>query len=123
MMAEIQMVYREGYCDYTRGEYCIQCHTACAHDSGCRYYYEGVTENDANGVLLIPFGDCLRAKFMYKYKGWIGKRYDIEELSDQYNPHLDCMIVRIGGRRYECVKVVLDGKCIYNEYDEEGETE
>ena len=45
----------------------------------------------------------------------------MEEFSDPYNPHLDHMEVTLGRKTYDCVKVVLDGKCIYNNYDDEEE--
>lgn len=117
-MAEIQIVYREGYCDFNLPDYNMQCHTCVASDMGCRYFYqeEAVSEN---GIKVIPFGDCNRAQFKYKYKGWFGKRYEIEECFDPYNPNLDSMIVTLGGKQYDAVKVILDGKCIFNEFDEQ----
>lgn len=121
-MAEIQIVYREGYCDYNLPDYNTQCHTCVASDMGCRYFYqeEAVSEN---GIKVIPFGDCNRAQFKYKYKGWSGKRYEIEECFDPYNPQLDSMIVTLGRKAYDAVKVILDGKCIFNEFDEEKDGE
>ena len=120
-MAEIQIVYREGYCAYRLPCYNTGCHTECASDMRCKSFYQK-EEVSENGLKVIPFGDCDRAKFHYKYKGWSGKRYEIEECFDPYNPHLDCMLVTLGKTTYECVKVILDGKCIFNEFDdEEGE--
>lgn len=117
-MADIQIVYRVGYCVCDRKDYCVQCHTCVADDLGCEYYCPD-PDTDENGRKVIPFGDCNRAMFKYIYKGWTGKRYEIEESRDDYNPHLDCMIVTLGQYEYECVKVVLDGKCIFNEYDDD----
>jgi len=117
-MAEIQIVYREGYCDYGLPDYNTQCHTCCGEDLGCKYFLQDEITGE-NGIKVIPFGDCNRAKFMYKYKGWSGKRYEIEECFDPYNPQLDSMIVTLGRKEYDAVKVILDGKCIFNEFDEE----
>lgn len=114
-MAEIQIVYREGYCDFSQPGYSLQCHMECC-DNGCRYFY-----GDEKEPNVIPFGDCKRASFHYKYKGWSGKRYEIEECFDPYNPHLDSMLVTLGKTTYDCVKVILDGKCIFNEFDDETE--
>lgn len=117
-MADIEIVYREYSCDYNPGEFCTQCLTCCAGDMGCRYFYEG--DHKANE---IPFGNCEHYDTKYKYKGWSGKRYEIEECNDPYNPHLDGMLVTLGNHEYDCVKVILNGKCIYNEYDEEEKKE
>lgn len=121
-MAEIQIVYREGYCDYGLPDYNTQCHTCCGEDLGCKCFLQDEITGE-NGIKVIPFGDCSRAKFMYKYKGWSGKRYEIEECFDPYNPQLDSMIVTLGRKAYDAVKVILDGKCIFNEFDEEKDGE
>lgn len=120
-MAEIQIVYREGFCDHWSGGegFHGQCYTSCARDMGCRWYSDGGEKVSPDGVKIIPFGDCVYAAWKYKRKGWSGKNYEMEESEDPYNPHLDCMIVTLGRTEYECVKVILDGKCIYNEYDDE----
>ena len=47
------------------------------------------------------------------------ENYEMEEFSDPYNPHLDYMQVTLGRTTYDCVKVILDGKCIYNNYDDD----
>lgn len=116
-MAEIEIVYREGHCVYNGKEYCDQCHTCTAEDMGCEYFHQEKKPN------VIPFGDCDRARFDYIYKGWAGKHYEMEEFRDPYNPQLDCMVVTMGRKAYDCVKVTLNGKCIFNVYDEEGENE
>ena len=120
-MADIQIVYREGFCSHwSEGDsFCIQCYTSCAGDMGCKFYSDGGKKTDADGLVIIPFGDCVYADWKYKYKCWSGKNYEMEEEHDPYNPHLDSMCVRLGKTEYDCVKVILDGKCIYNEYDKE----
>lgn len=118
-MAEIEIVYRSrGECIFKMKGYCMQCHTQCAEDLGCPAY---IPEGAQPGV--IPFGDCDRAKWHYKHKGWVGKRYEIDEVEeDQYNPHLDSVAVTLGNTCYEdCVKVRLNGRLIFNNYDDEEE--
>lgn len=123
-MAEIQIVYREGYCDCEGADYCTQCHTQCAGNLGCRMFNGGKQEDTfKNGqrVIRIPFGDCIYAKFKYIYKGMSVKNYELQELDDPYNPHLNCMTLETRNRIYCCEKVILDGKCIYDELPEENE--
>lgn len=108
-MAEIQIVYREGYCEYFGTDYCVQCHTACAGDMGCRMFDEGEHEENE-----IPFGDCTHAKFKSIYKGMTVKSYELEEFEDPINIHLNCMVLTVRNKSYYCDKVILDGKCIYD---------
>lgn len=111
-MAEIQMVCREGYCDEFIDEaYGRACHTCWAEEEEpCRQFTHPKRDLGA-----IPFGDCNHAKFRYIYKGVSAKNYEIEPFEDVFNSHLKCMYVTVGRRTYECVKVILDGKCIFNE--------
>lgn len=119
-MAEIQIVYwADGWCDYNRPDYCMQCHTMAAEDMGCKYFIPDGPTVTEDGKKIIPFGDCARANIKYNRKGWSGKNYEMEEFSDPYNPHLDYMQVTLGRTTYDCVKVILDGKCIYNNYDDD----
>lgn len=126
MMAELQFVYRnEYYCELDpivscsaagRSPHCMQCYTAAAKDIGCSEYYDG-----NNNPRVIPFGDCKHAKIKYAYKGVSVKKYDIcKSMDDPWNPHLECMEVTVGGITYECEKVILNGECIYNEWDDDG---
>lgn len=114
-MAEIQLVYRKYCCRYQgfSCDYSMQCHTAAASDVGCELFKKDVI-TDA----------CKFADIKHKYKGLSAKAYDIEPSEhDPYNPHLDCMIVKIGKNEYECDKVILNGECIYNNLiDNEGES-
>ena len=125
-MADIQIVYREGFCECHNEEYCQTCHTSYAKDFGCCRLFaysdnSGGIEYSIDGkpFSVVPFGDCVHAKYNYKYKGWTGKRYEIEQDEHDLTPKLDCMLVTLGSKQYDCVKVVLDGKCIYNNYDDE----
>ena len=125
-MADIEIIYRKGYCELEeRGyghdiEYDIGCHECWAEDSNCKYFAHPEPLQAEDGTRIIPFGDCAHAKFEYRYKGWSGKRYEMEEYRDPYNSHLDSMLVKLGKTEYNCVKVIMNGKCIFNEYDEEG---
>lgn len=112
-MAEIKIIYRKGYCEMMGAFFCRQCYTECASDLGCNMFNEGKHEED-----VIPFGDCIHAKFKYIYKGMNVKNYELEELQDTYNLHLNCMMLKTRNKIYECEKVILDGKCIYNELEE-----
>lgn len=72
----------------------------------------------------MPSRDCIYAKFKYIYKGMSVKNYELQELDDPYNPHLNCMTLETRNRIYCCekvIKVILDGKCIYDELPEESE--
>ncbi len=112
-MAEIEIVYREGYCELDGGEYCMQCHTQAAEDLGCTMFNEGKHEKN-----VISFGDCIHAMFKYKYKGMSIKNYELKEDNDPYNPHLDCMMLKTKNCLYQCEKVVLNGKVVYSEHFE-----
>lgn len=119
-MAEIQIVYwADRWCDYNCPGYSMQCHTMAAEDMGCKYFIPDGPTVTEDGKKIIPFGDCARANSKYNRKGWSGKNYEMEEFSDPYNPHLDYMQVTLGRTTYDCVKVILDGKCIYNNYDDD----
>lgn len=117
-MAEIEIVYEEGYCSYgmfaVERNYSEQCHTCVAEDAGCKYFDSG--NHDPN---VIPFGDCVHAVMQTKYKGMTVKKYDLAEVNDCYNPHLSYMILKTAGREYNCTKVILNGTCIYDRDSEE----
>lgn len=119
-MADLQFIYREGYCDLYRCYrevkdcYSEQCHTSCAEDAGCRYYCDGKKEDEP---YVIPFGDCIHAMFKTRYKGVSAKNYEIEEFEDDYNEHLNCALVTIGKHVYECEKVILNGEPVYPRED------
>lgn len=109
-MAEIEIIYREGYCKCSGDRYCTQCHTECAEDLGCSMFNDGKHEEN-----VIPFGDCIHAKFEYAYKGMSVKNYELKACDDLYNPHLNCMLLETRNGSYQCEKVVLNGKVIYGE--------
>ena len=115
-MAEIEIVYRSSLvCDFYREELCEQCHTSAAFDVGCEYYLPDRS--------VEPFGNgtCSRAHFRYSRKGWVGKSYEIGEPFESNCDHsLDYIPVVLGGKSYnQCVKVKLNGRVIYNNYDNE----
>lgn len=121
-MADVQIVYREPYCDDWRchEEFCMQCYTdACARDLGCDGYKSPKPYTDEHGNRVLPLSVCENAKYRYVYMGWTGKKYEMAEERDNMTPELDCMDVWLGSRNYKCVKVILNGKCIFNEFDAE----
>ena len=109
-MAEIEIIYREGYCLYNYDIYCMKCHMGCAEDVGCLMFKkETFEEND------IPFGDCVYAKFKYIYKGMSIKNYELKVDDDPYSPYFNCMMLKTRNGLYPCEQVVLNGKVIYGE--------
>ena len=106
-MADIEIVYRKRACDFREKTLCEQCFTDFAGDIGCRMFYGDET------------GCCIHAKYEYVYKGWSGKRYEMQEYHNIYYFEEDCMEVVLGNQSYDCVKVTLNGKCIYNNYDDD----
>lgn len=125
-MAEIEIIYRDGYCECMGKDYHTQCYTDCASDSGCEVFegdkprYEFV---DGHRIYTIPLGCCHHAKFKYIYKGMSVKNYELEEDEDVMNPDLSCMMLKTRNMVYPCVKVTLNGKVIYNIYDSQKESE
>lgn len=130
-MFELQFVYRKRYyCDqedifFGDCPHCMQCYTQCGQDMACKAFSDGY-DGDPHEIHKIgnrrvsAFGDCCHAKIEYAYKGVTVKKYDIRNSDeDPFNPHLNCCEVTVGGITYECEKVILNGKCIYNEWDEE----
>ena len=115
-MANIEIKYREGYCEMGCSEYNTQCHTQYAEDMGCSFFNEGKHEKN-----VVPFGDCVYAKFDYGYKGMTVKNYDMRVCDDNYNPHLNCMIVETARKSYQCEKVILNGKCVYGESEQDND--
>lgn len=116
-MACIEIIYESSsFCSAYESDYCMQCHTNAAQDLGCPCYWNGSTDDKANKI-----GECKHAEIRYTRLGWVGKRYEIgEPEEDYYNLHLNCVAVRLGNKWYErCVKVVLNGKIIFNNYDDE----
>lgn len=105
-MAEIEIIYREGYCEFEcirTNIYCMQCHTQAAEDLGCPTFCEDEHEDCG----------CDFAKFKYILKGMSIKNYELEVVDDPYNQHLNCMMLRTRNKSYQCEKVVLNGEVIY----------
>lgn len=119
-MAEIQIVYSEWKCKYGLPEFNTQCITEAGGDTDC-FGYDGGDRYIDGGIRIIPFGNCVNAERIYRFKGISTKSYEMEPLEDTFNMHLNCMVVTIRGKRYYCDKVKIDGKVIYNEYDDEGD--
>lgn len=107
-MANIQMEYREYFCELDQEEICEQCFTSCASDLGCRCFHDG---KDREGR-RVPYGDCIHGAILTQYKGVTTKSYEMEHVIDRYEND-EYMLVKIRGKYYECDKVILDGVQIY----------
>lgn len=123
-MSNLDIVFREMHCRFADSDslcqVCGQCYTDYATDLGCSYYRgDEVHDEWINGekVRVIPCGGCVHADYRYIYKGFIDVEYEMEKSTDPYDPLY--MEAWIDGERYECVKVSLNGKTIYNEYDDD----
>lgn len=122
-MAEIQIKYRYYVCDLVGFEASRECLSECAEHTGCIGFEDGGIQRDEElGCVKIPYGDCIHSNWEYGYKGWVGKQYEMEEYNDVYSPHMNCMRVKLGKKEYDCVKVTLNGECIYNKDDETSES-
>ena len=104
-MANIQMEYRKYFCELDQDEICEQCLTGAASDLGCIGFCDG----DDN---RITSGSCIHANIRTTYKGITTKKYEAEVIYDPYEFD-EYMSVKIGGKYYECDKVILDGVQIY----------
>lgn len=109
-MANIQIQWIETSCSYNCSDFNTQCCTECANDLGCLHFDNGQSECADNE---IPFGDCKNVIYKKRYKGITTRQYEMEEREDIFNPHLSCMIVKVGRNVFHCTKVTLDGVCIY----------
>lgn len=123
-MADIEIVYRVCRCKMRQydivSEYCTM---QDAENTACRYYHKASDGNCDPYQNFVPYGDCEHAYFDYVYKGLSGKRYEMVEDENVFEPHLDCMLVQFGKKVYKCEKVTLNGECIYNHYDSESPEE
>lgn len=121
-MAYVEMVYIECYCECRlEDEFDMQCFTDAAEDGGCVSYTHDKRYTDEKGILHIPSYACKHARTNYIHKGVTAKSYEIEpeHESDYDDGWYKTAKVYIGRRGYDCVKVKLDGKCIFNSYDDE----
>ena len=119
-MADIEIVYlSDAFCDEDCKDYSVQCHTFAA-DSGCPYYVGTKSSQPCPYQEAKKFGPCANAILRYVHKGWSGTNYEIipgEE--DPYCPKAPIASVKLGRNTYECAKVTLNGKVIYNNYDDD----
>ena len=113
-MADIEIVYISGHgCDFgqrgsTEEPRCNICHQFARTASGACKYFHACDDND----------DCIHAHDEVTRLGWSGKKYII------YPPYIDItdhsfdrMTVELGEKRYcDCIRVVLNGKCIFNRF-------
>ena len=127
-MAEIEIVYLKGYCDCEMPFYDEGCHSEFASEVGkgcdCSCFDAGGDKgsdmvNMGDGCIGFTHGNCINAKYHYCHKGCTTKKYEIH--TDCYDRETDSTQVTIGNKTYDCVKVKLNGKCIFNSYDDEEE--
>ena len=108
-MAEIEITYLKGYCDLELPFYDKVCHSEYACEvQQCSNFYDG-----NNDPYTIPYGNCIHAKYNHCYKGCTTKSYEIN--TDYYDSESDSIPVVINRKTYDCVKVKLNGKCIFGE--------
>lgn len=107
-MFEIKFTYRVPKCSMWYDTDAIgveeQCFTEWAEDTGCPCYSCGSHEPN-----VIPFGDCVNAYYEYKHKGVSVKKYDVEPMDE-----VGYMQLEVGGKVYECTKIVIDNECIFD---------
>lgn len=118
-MAEIEIVYETGHCELNDASYGEECHSEYACDMGCRQFEEDKEYGPLppNCLGIKPYGNCKHAITDYIHKGWSGKKYEIgAPFTYDYEEHV---MVTLGKTDYCCCKVKLNGKIIFNEYDEE----
>ena len=117
-MAEIQMVCMSLQCKYNSEKLNTQCITEAADAGYCRHYKRSEKYKREDGVIVIPMANCVHAYIEYRFKGVTAKSYEMEEIDDPVCAY-SWMDVKIGKQKYACAKVTLDGRCIYNVYDDE----
>lgn len=105
-MADLEITIRRGSCSLKLCEYCNQCHTQWAEELGCRYFAP-IRDNDER---VIPFGDCIHASYTYTQKGISTKNYQVEPFEAYFDEWAE---VTIGRKKYECIKVKIDGKTVF----------
>lgn len=111
-MANIQMEYRQYFCELDGCPFCGQCFTDAASDLGCYTFCDGKDHN----INRIPHGSCIHANIRTAYKGITTKKYEAEVIYDLYEAD-EYMSVKIGGKYFDCDKVILDGVQIYPEQE------
>lgn len=117
-MADIEIIYETGHCELN-GAYDEECFSEYAGYQGCRQFEEDKEDEPVseNCLGVLPYGNCKHAIRDHIHKGWSGKKYWIgEPYFDHYEKRV---IVELGKTVYCCCKVKLNGKIIFNEYDEE----
>lgn len=114
-MANIEIIYRKKWCllefDAARKNFCNFCFDPESASCVCEYFCADRTWAKSNEA------PCANACIKYVYKGWTGKKYEMEQMSDYVFG--DYMLVTLGNQIYECERVTLNGKCIFDQYEEE----
>ena len=109
-MANIEIMYRRYFCVFGHEAHCEACHHDEAQYVGCKDYCGEPRHKDKKGRWGIPLGTCLNSYEDVAFKGMKLKRYEIEEDFDYGG-----MRLKTRGANYDCIRIVLDGKVIYDE--------
>lgn len=110
-MADIQIEYREYQCLCGCENHCGQCYTSVAEDMGCPLFNH--RDEKENGTIMVLYDCCKYASYTLAYKGIVAKRYTMTEYFNPYEYPDSCMKVTVGGKTYDCEKVIIDGTCVY----------
>lgn len=111
-MAVIEIVYISGY----------RCGLNCLdHDSDTKCNENHQCDNSGERTCGCFNGDedgvCIHLENMITRRGWSGKNYAIHPLLSD-----ETMAVELDDEYYsDCVKVVFNGKCIFNRFDDQEE--
>lgn len=106
-MAEIQIQYRDYYCDICPHLACHGCETSLVEFTDCRYCRRYPDECG-----------CSYIRVRNAYKGCKTQTYEINEAKEYYNDIVDeYALVTIRNKRYICDEVKIDGKIVYPKED------
>lgn len=125
-MAEIEMRYIYPYCALHRDDYCEACHGMYANEFGCEFYKKAggrIWSDKLQKEVYCVREGCAYADIDDTSERWVSaKNYDIHMVDDEtFGLYMG---VTINGKTSLCTKVVLNGKCIYDEIaetEQEGE--
>ena len=100
-MAQLYLEWYEYSCELHCNDFEGQCATGAAECLGCKKFLRSV------------FNSCVFCRGDRVTKMIIADSFTSREIKDPYNPHLNNMRVDVNGKVYHCVRVTVDGECIY----------
>lgn len=117
-MANIQIVYLKRYCEQMWDKFTGQCYSDAAEDLGCPRFCCREKYDDEEGITHIPKYSCIYATYKKAFKGMTVKNYELEENCDDIEDEFfDTMTLSTKNYEYDCIKVTIDGECIYDNSD------